>query len=211
MDRIYDSLFERVPGALLRTISNGCRMGDMAYEQITKSEPRLFYSKYIGGLRSRLHDKAIQLYLEERLKTEKMVQVFSKHTGFGNYVASISGKDFGIIPCHVSEMGGLPAPARYKYKACESNPDEDVAQTSLFTPPVADDYSYIQFFATTYFDGMNTIATLVLPNRSLSSILYQRPIMSFVMTDEEVQYQERKVPKLIAEVAEENEQKQGAI
>lgn len=209
MYRQYDRLFERVPGAVLRTISNGCRMGDVAYEQIVKSEPRLFASQYIGGIRSKIHDKAIQLYVEDRLKNDKSIQVFSKHTGFGNYVASICGNDFGIIPCHVSEMGGLPAPAKYKYRACESNPDEDTTQMSLFMPPVADGYSYIQFFVTTFFDGMNTIATLVLPNRSLSMVLDQRPIMSVVMNDEEVQYQERKIPKLISEVAENNEQRQG--
>lgn len=205
----YDRLFERVPGSVLNMISNGCKMGDAAYNQIAKSEPRLFSSKYIGTLRSRLHDKAIQMYLEDRLQNEKSIQVYSKHTGYGNYIANICCNDFGIIPCHVPEMGTLPAPAKYKCKACENNPTWNADQTSLFTPPIVDDYLYVQFFVTTYFNGMDTVATLVLPDRSFSSILGQRPIMSVIMTDEEVMYQERKIPKLISEVAEKNEQSEG--
>lgn len=210
MSKKYDWLFDRVPGSLLRMISNGCKMGDAAYMQIVKSEPRLFSSKYIGGLRSRIHDKAIQMYFEDKLQGEKAIQVSAKHTGFGNYVANICGKDFGIIPCHISEMGRLPAPAKYKYRACETNPDENVDQLNMFAPPIAEDYSYVQFFITIYFSGINTIATLVLPDRKFSTILDSRPVVSVVMTDEEIRYQERKMPKLISKVAEENEQSQSS-
>lgn len=212
MSEMYDRFFNRIPTPLLGLISNGCRLGDAAYKQITKSDSRFFNSLYVHGLRPKLHDKAIQMYLEDRLQNKDAVHVFSKHTGFGNRVAVIYGNDFGIIPCHVSKMGKLPSLAKYKLNACESNPDNDITQTSLLMPPVAEDYTYIQFFLTFYFNGMNSIPTLVLPNRSISTILDYRPIISVVtdvdMDNEEIQRRERIIPKLISEVAKENEQNQ---
>lgn len=210
MSATYDKFFERIPIKLLRCISNGCSIGDKAYSQIMKSEPLLFQSGYMYGLRSRIHDKAIQMYLHDQLENETSLKVYSQHTGFGNRVLLVSGNSFGVTPCHIHEPGTLPQPARYKLKACENNPGENYDQFNLFMPPISEDFSYLHFFITVFFDGMKAVPTLVLPDNSFTTILGSRPIMSVIMTKEEVTYQERKLPKLISEVENENEKQDNA-
>lgn len=199
----YDYLFNRIPAQLFTGIGNGCILGDKAYEQITNSDSNLFRSKYMYGLRSRIHDKAIQLYLSDRLGKITSIQLFGNNVGFGNRVLLISGDGFSINPCHVSAIGSLPTIAKYKLKASQSNPGDTDAQMNLFKPPISQDYKHVYFLIALYFDGMRTIPVMLIPNNDFTTILSSRPILSTVdSNDEEIAYQERAMPKLISEVEE---------
>lgn len=209
MPSIYDGFFARIPGKLLADISRGCTLGDKAFQQVMESDPDLLGSPYMYGLRSRIHDKAVQMYMHERVETNGLARVYCKNTGFGNRVATICGENFSLMPCHVSERGVLPLPAKYKVKACENNPGEDYGQLNLFAPPYAEKFSNINFFVTVFFDGMVTIPTVVLPDKTFSKILNSWPIPAVVaseMPNVEQVYQERLLPKLLSEVQNENRQ-----
>lgn len=204
-----NSFFDRIPDVLIKGIGNGCVFGDKAFSQIHQSEPRFFDSVYSYGLRSRIHDKAIQFYLDERLADNAFIQIDKKDVGFGNRVLFISGKDYLITPCHVSQLGVLPCPAKYKKNAATGNPGNELYQLSLFTPPVSKTFTNVYFVLSTYFDGNNTIPKLVMPNNNFTEILDSRPIFSEFMSEEETTYQERIMPKLISEVEKEHEQGNG--
>lgn len=197
----YDSYFERIPDSVFVAISSGCQMGDRAYGMIFASEPKLFESKYAASLRNRIHDKALQAYLEDKLSGESGIKVEPLMTSFGNCVASIKGDRYRILPCRVRNAEDLPMPAKYKVAACECNPDDDASQISLFDLVDSGDRSYVQFLLTLFFAGEATKAALVLPNRSMTAILTHRQIVYVPMSVEDMQYQERKLPQLIAEVA----------
>ncbi|KAF5059503.1 hypothetical protein DSECCO2_335320 [anaerobic digester metagenome] len=201
----YTKFFERIPEQVLIAIGNGCNLGDKAFAQVMESDQALLRSQFMYGLRSRIHDKSIQMYLYDRLSGNKLVSVFCKNTGFGNRIVSIFGSGFSIASCHISERAVLPSPARYKLKDCENNPGKEFAQLNLFNPPYAKDYANVHFIITTFFDGMKTIPTLVLPDNSFSVILDSMPILA-VTTTEETAYQERKLPQIISEVEKLNEQ-----
>ena len=211
MSSIYDGFFARIPGKLLANISNSCTLGDKAFQQVMESDPNLLRSPYMYGLRSRIHDKAVQMYMHERIETSGLARVYCKDTGFGNRVAAICGDTFNLMPCHVSERGALPSPAKYKIKACENNPGQDYGQLNLFAPPYAENFSNISFFVTIFFDGMVTVPTVVLPDKTFSKILNSWPISAVVASDmpnEDQVYQERLLPKLLSEVQNENRQSQ---
>lgn len=208
MTSIFDEFFGRIPERVLASISNGCTLGDKAFRQVMESDPELLGSPYMYGLRSRIHDKAVQMYLHDRVAATGLAQVYSKNTGFGNRVATIFGDDFSIMPCHVSERGTLPPVAKYKVKACENNPGKDYGQQNLFTPPYAEKYSNINFFVTVFFDGMVAEPTIVLPDKTFTTILrsWSLPTVVAAETSEtERSYQERVMPRLLSEVKHERE------
>ena len=205
MSSYYEHLFRRIPNDVVKYIGYGCSMGDKAYAQMVESEPRLFNSRYIYGLRSRLHDKAIQMYLEDRMSKNSAVTVSCMNTGYGNRVLLISGNGYSINPCHIAKEDTLPYPAKYKRKAAANNPGESDSQLNLLVPPVAKDYYSIYFILTTFFDGSSTRARLIIPDNKFSCILDSMPIFSVIQSEEEVIYQERKLPKLISEVEKEDE------
>lgn len=205
----YGQFFDRIPDTIIRGIGNGCNIGDKAYNLISTSEPRLFGSKYTYGLRTRIHDKAIQLYLHDRLDGINSVQLYSKNTGFGNRILYISGKDFIMTPCHVTQMDELPYPAKYKLKSAAGNPGDDSSQLTLFAPPVVQQYLNVYFLISIYFEGMNTIPKIVLPNNSFTRILESKSVLSVITSEEENAYQERIIPRLIHEVEKEHEQDNG--
>jgi hypothetical protein len=209
----YDSFFDRIPPRLLHIIVNGCTLGDRAFQQIIDSDPALLNSSYMKCLRTRIHDKALQKCLHDRIIASGIphITVYSQDTGFGNQVATVCGDDFSLIPCHILSRGIMPAAAKYKIKACENNPGDDYGQQSLFTPPYAEKYGSITFFVTTFFDGSKTEPTLVLPDKTFSRILYSWPILStsaFEPSEDDIAYQKRIFPTLISEV--QHEQIQGA-
>ena len=141
----YDSFFDRIPPRLLHIIVNGCTLGDRAFQQIIDSDPALLNSSYMKCLRTRIHDKALQKCLHDRIIASGIphITVYSQDTGFGNQVATVCGDDFSLIPCHILSRGIMPAAAKYKIKACENNPGDDYGQQSLFTPPYAEKYGSI--------------------------------------------------------------------
>ena len=64
---------------------------------------------------------------------------------------------------------------------------------------------------TIFFDGMVTVPTVVLPDKTFSKILNSWPISAVVASDmpnEDQVYQERLLPKLLSEVQNENRQNQ---
>ena len=145
MSTAYDSFFDRIPPRLLHIIVNGCTLGDRAFQQIIDSDPALLNSSYMKCLRTRIHDKALQKCLHDRIIASGIphITVYSQDTGFGNQVATVCGDDFSLIPCHILSRGIMPAAAKYKIKACENNPGDDYGQQSLFTPPYAEKYGSI--------------------------------------------------------------------
>ncbi len=203
MNNIYDEFYNRIPDTLLADIGSACVLGDKAYSIITKSEPRFFRSEYSYGLCSRVHDKVLQFYLENRFENDSTIKVYPKRTGYGNSVVNITGTDFGIMACRIRKRETLPGPAKYKSKACEFNPGKDFDQVNLFAPPIADEYKNIEFFITLFFDGMNTVPNLILADNSFSVILDSRPIISVIAAEAESTHIERIVPQIIAEMEKE--------
>lgn len=200
----YNLFFDRVPEELLRCIGNGCNMGDKAYAQLIDNDPKLFSSNYMRTLRSRIHDKAIQMYISERLSNIESIQLSEMNTGFGNRVLLISNKNFSINACHITKLGLLPFPAKYKLTASRNNPGDEYKQLNIFTHPSArsaKDYSNVYFIITTFFNGTTTIPNLVLPNNKFTNILDSKPIISIISSDEKEEnvYQQRRIPKLIEE------------
>lgn len=204
----YNTLFSRLPKSLLTGISKGCRFGDSAYRQILNSEPKLFSSPYIHGIPSRVHEKAIHLYLEDFCSSDVDIILSQQHIGFGNHILRIDGKGFMMHPCHVSTIDALPSTAKYKRKAAKNNPGFDINQLNLFSPPVAPTYKDIYFVLSLYFDGYTANPCIVIPDNRFLSILASKSIVSIVSSEEyeeDIAYQERKMPQLIAEVKMENE------
>lgn len=110
------------------------------------------------------------------------------------------------MPCFGT--GTLPPVAKYKVKACENNPGKDYGQQNLFTPPYAEKYSNINFFVTVFFDGMVAEPTIVLPDKTFTTILrsWSLPTVVAAETSEtERSYQERVMPRLLSEVKHERE------
>jgi len=161
----------------------------------------------MNGIFSRIHDKAIHMYLQDRLVNINSIQLSAMNTGFGNHVLLISGKDFSINPCHITKMDALPYRAKYKLKAAMSNPDNHYDQLNIFTPPTAQDYLNVYFVITLFFNGATAVPYLALPNNNFTTILDRKPILSVVETEEESTYQERKTATLISEVKKEYEQR----
>ena len=208
MDLVYNSFLDRIPKLLLVGISNGCTLGDKAFQQVMESDPELLNGQYMYGLRSRIHDKAIQMYLHDRIESCGVAQVYAKNTGFGNRVATIFGNDYSIMPCHISARGTLPPTAKYKVKACENNPGKDFGQQNLFSPPYAEKYTSINFFITVFFNGMMTEATIILPDKTFTTILCSWSLPTVIATEtseNEQLYQKRIMPKLLSEVQNERE------
>lgn len=214
MSSIYDDFFARIPKKLLVDLSNGCTLGDKAYQQVIESDGSLLNSPYMYGLRSRIHDKAVQMYMHDRVENSGLARVYCKNTGFGNRVATICGDGYSLMPCHISERNTLPPSAKYKIKACENNPGNDYGQLNLFTPPCAESFSSVNFFVTTFFDGMVTEPSVILPDRDFSKILCSWSIPAVIATEmpkiEEV-YQKRIMPKLLSEVQNEFKNNQGEL
>lgn len=208
MALIYDSFLSRIPQPLLACLSNGCTLGDKAFQQVMESDTKFLNGQYMQGLRSRIHDKAIQMYLHDRVESSGVAQVYAKNTGFGNRVATIFGDDYSIMPCHISTRGTLPVTAKYKVKACENNPGKDFGQQNLFAPPYAKNYTFINFFITIYFNGMMTEATIILPDKTFTTILHSwslPTVMAAKTSESEQLYQKRIMPKLLSEVQNERE------
>ena len=93
MSTAYDSFFDRIPPRLLHIIVNGCTLGDRAFQQIIDSDPALLNSSYMKCLRTRIHDKALQKCLHDRIIASGIphITVYSQDICLGNYLRKAIG------------------------------------------------------------------------------------------------------------------------